>query len=232
MGGGKSNCCGLARVRCNLVSPDWEACWPSLTDFKTSRLVIFRVQGHTGAVKIPIGGALTLLFSVLCVGAVEFETDVLPILKSHCFKCHIDGKEKGDFNLEPHQIKEHIGAGLQIVPGRPNSGLFMKVILSDDPDNRMPPKGAGLGEKDVNILKLWITQGAEVGPRESVTRGKEPLEGVWTNKSGKKIKAALLGVEEGKALLKLSNGKIYKYPIVNLDAESQRKVREFAEMDE
>jgi hypothetical protein len=155
----------------------------------------------------------------------------LPILKSHCFKCHRDGKAKGDFNLEPHQIKEHIGAGLQIVPGRPNSGLFMKVIQSDDPDNRMPPKGAGLGEKDVNILKLWITQGAELGPGESVTPGKEPLEGVWTNKSGKKIKAALLGVEEDKAILRLANGKIYKYPITSLDAESQSRVKKFAEKE-
>tara|TARA_B100001057_G_scaffold487998_1_gene571607 strand:+ start:3357 stop:3908 length:552 start_codon:yes stop_codon:yes gene_type:complete len=182
-------------------------------------------------VKTPIAGALALVFSVLSVGAVEFDKDVLPILKSHCFKCHRDGKAKGDFNLEPHQIKEHIGAGLQIVPGRPNSGLFMKVIQSDDPDNRMPPKGAGLGEKDVNILKLWITQGAELGPGESVTPGKGPLEGVWTNKSGKKIKAALLGVEEDKAILRLANGKTYKYPIASLDAESQRRVKEFAEKE-
>jgi len=36
-------------------------------------------------------------------------------------------------------------------------------------------------------------------------------------------------VEGDKAVLKLANGKIYKYPISNLDAESQRKVREFAE---
>ena len=101
-------------------------------------------RGHIGGVKTPIAGALALVFSVLSAEAVEFDKDVLPILKSNCFKCHRDGKAKGDFNLEPHQIKEHIGAGLQIVPGRPNSGLFMKVIQSDDPDNRMPPKGAGL----------------------------------------------------------------------------------------
>ena len=105
----------------------------------------------------------------------------------------------------------------------------MKMIQSDDPDNRMPPKGSRLSEKEVNILKLWITQGAELGDHEPVPAGKEPLEGVWTNKAGKKIKAALLRVEGDKAVLKLANGKIYKYPIGNLDAESKRKVREFAE---
>ena len=115
------------------------------------------------------------------------------------------------------------------MPGKPNGGLFMKVIQSDDPDNRMPPKGSPLSEREVNILKLWITQGAELGDHEPVPAGKEPLEGVWTNKAGKKIKAALLRVEGDKAILKLANGKIYKYPIENLDAESQKKVREFAE---
>ncbi len=179
--------------------------------------------------KTPLFEGVILLAFTLPASAVEFAKDVLPILKSSCNKCHRDGKEKGDLNLEPHRIKKHIGSGLQIVPGRPNSGLFMKMIQSDDPDNRMPPKGSRLSEKEVNILKLWITQGAELGDHEPVPAGKEPLEGVWTNKAGKKIKAALLRVEGDKAVLKLANGKIYKYPISNLDAESQRKVREFAE---
>ena len=179
--------------------------------------------------KTPLLEGVILLAFTLPASAVEFAKDVLPILESSCTKCHRDGKEKGDLNLEPHRIKKHIGSGLQIVPGRPNSGLFMKMIQSGDPDNRMPPKGSRLSEKEVNILKLWITQGAELGDQEPVPAGKAPLEGVWTNKAGKKIKATLLRVEGDKAVLKLANGKIYKYPISNLDAESQRKVREFAE---
>ena len=179
-----------------------------------------------------MSGAVILLLCTLPAAAVDFEKDVLPILKSNCLKCHKDGKEKGDLNLEPHEIKRHIGSGLQIVPGRPNGGLFMKVIQSDDPDNRMPPKGPGLSEREINTLKLWITQGAELGGEEPVRAGKPPLEGVWTNKEGKKIRAALLRVEGEKAILKLASGKIYKYPISNLDEESQKKVREFAEGSE
>ena len=89
-----------------------------------------------------------------------------------------------------------------------------------------------LGERDLNILKLWITQGAELGPDETTTSKKKPLDGVWTNKSGKKIKATLLGVEQDKAILRMANGKIYRYPIASLDGESQRKVREFADKAE
>ena len=196
-------------------------------------LEIWLFWGHIGPVKRLLPIVVFLLLGSFSAPAVEFEKDVLPILKSNCIKCHKDGKEKGDLNLEPHAIKRHIGSGLQIVPGRPNGGLFMKVIQSEDPENRMPPKGPGLSEREINTLKLWITQGAELGAEEEpVPAGKPPLEGVWTNKEGKKIRAALLRVEGEKAILKLASGKIYKYPISNLDEESQKKVREFAEGSE
>ena len=44
----------------------------------------------------------------------------------------------------------------------------------------------------------------------------------------KKIKATLVGVKGEKAVLKISNGWIYRHPISDLDAESQKRVREFA----
>lgn len=163
-------------------------------------------------------------------GALEFEKDVLPILESNCFKCHKDGKEKGDLNLEPHKIKEYIGAGRMIQPGKPTGGLFMKVILSKDPDTKMPPKGPGLSEREIQTLRLWITQGADLGALEPDPNAPPPLEAVWTNKAGKKIEATLMKVEEDKAVLKMKkDGKIYRYPIANLSEESQTKIKEWAE---
>ena len=181
--------------------------------------------------KVPLLGGFLLLTLTLPCAAIEFGKDVLPILESNCFKCHKDGKEKGDLNLEPHKIKEIIGSGRKIIPGKPSSGLFMKMIQSDDPDNRMPPKGSRLSEKEVQTLKLWISQGAELGDHDpdGAPGAPEPLEGVWTNKGGKEIKATLLRVEGDKAVLKLQGGKIYKYAISNLSAESQAIVKEFAE---
>lgn len=192
-----------------------------------------RIRGILWGVKCPLPTIIAVVLAALPVAAVEFEKDVLPVLESKCFKCHKDGEEKGDLNLQPHKIKEIIGAGRAIIPGRPSAGLFMKVILSDDPDNRMPPKGSRLSEKEVQTLKLWISQGAELGdldPDQPVDPGApQPLPGVWTNKAGKEIKATLLKVEGDRAVLKMESGKIYKYPIANLSEESQAKVREWVE---
>ena len=56
---------------------------------------------------------------------------------------------------------------------------------------------------------------------------KKPLSGSWTNKAGKAIKADLLRLEEDKAVLRLPNGRIYKYPLSDLSAESAEKARQF-----
>ena len=155
--------------------------------------------------------------------AADFEKDVLPILESKCLKCHNDEKQKGDMSLEPHQIHEHIGSGGVIQPGKAGSSLLIKVVVSDDPDVRMPPKGSRLSEDDVQTLRLWITRGAEV-PEIA-----EPLAGSWTNRDGKTIEATLVRVDGETAILKLENGKIVPYPIEKPSDDSQARVRAFAD---
>lgn len=188
--------------------------------------------------KVPIPAGVLALAFLHPAAAAEFERDVLPILKRNCFECHKDGKEKGDVNLEPHKIKEHIGSGLAIVPGRPNSGLLMKLVQSDDPDNRMPPKGRPLNDKEVETLKQWILLGAELGSLDPDGKQDSPAPGepasvaeTWTNKEGKEIVATLLRVEGESAVLKMENGKIYRYPIANLSEESRKKLRESAKTE-
>lgn len=160
--------------------------------------------------------------------AVEFRKEILPILENNCIDCHRDGKEKGDVNLEPEKIARHIGSGRIIQPGKGSEGLFMKLILSEDPDNRMPPKGSRLSEDEVQKLKVWIARGAELEP-EPDPDAPDPLEGDWTNAEGKTIEAALLRVEGGNAILRLKDGREVPYPIEKLSGESQAVVREFAE---
>ena len=58
-----------------------------------------------------------------------------------------------------------------------------------------------------------------------------PFAGL-TSKSGKKINATLVGVKGDKAVLKMSTGFLYRYPISDLDAESQKRVRAFAAKEE
>jgi hypothetical protein len=56
----------------------------------------------------------------------------------------------------------------------------------------------------------------------------DPIDGNWTNTSGKTIKATLIRVDGDKAILRMG-AKDYPYPIKDLNADSQSIIRKFAE---
>jgi len=83
---------------------------------------------------------------------------------------------------------------------------------------RVGTRAAFYGVTGVRLLKQpWPGAGGEEAPFAGLT-----------SKSGKKIKATLVGVKGDKAVLKMTNGWIYRYPIDDLNAESQKRVRDFA----
>ena len=77
------------------------------------------------------------------------------------------------------------------------------------------------GESPAELLKQpW--PGAEVKAK----LGKGP-GGTLTTKEGREIRATLVGVRGDKVLLQISSGWVYRHPISDLDAGSQKRVREF-----
>ena len=57
---------------------------------------------------------LTILWSAsACSGAIDFPSEVLPVLEEHCFKCHGEKKQKGKLRLDtlsPDLLKSRIAA--------------------------------------------------------------------------------------------------------------------------
>ncbi len=103
------------------------------------------------------------------VGAQEaplhFETDVRPILKSHCFHCHgeeptVEGKL--DIRLVRFQLKGG-ESGPALKPGNAAESLMWQRIEKGE----MPPKGKGLSDTEKQVIARWISQGA-------ITRRPEP----------------------------------------------------------
>ncbi|MDG1893266.1 MAG: hypothetical protein P8L18_18360 [Verrucomicrobiota bacterium] len=92
-----------------------------------------------------------------------FATFILPILEERCVKCHGEEKQKAKLRLDS------LAATLKgaedeviVVAGKPNeSSLYKRVTLPADHDDRMPPKGDLLSKAQTDLLKLWITSGAE-----------------------------------------------------------------------
>ena len=103
--------------------------------------------------------------------AVDFQKEVLPILKGRCIECHQDpatnsGKRpKGGLRLDgKHWIMEGTRSGPVIVPGDPNlSTLYELISLDKDDPDLMPPNSDGLTKGEVDTIRTWIAEGADFG---------------------------------------------------------------------
>jgi hypothetical protein len=134
--------------------------------------------------------ATLLLISALCTfrtsGAfaaedplTQFEREVRPILEQRCFECHGAEKQKGGLRLDRKASVLGSGDSGQpiVVPGQSGSSLLIQRVLSNDPEEFMPPKGERLKPEQIASLKQWIDRGAHwplnkelgAGPTAAVT---------------------------------------------------------------
>jgi uncharacterized membrane protein len=103
----------------------------------------------------------------------DFQKDVLPILEKNCLQCHHtpDAKDnryrpKGGVILDNKEGITTSKKGKLIVAKHPeDSVLYQAVTKAADARNRMPPAKTAepLGKETTEILKKWITEGADFG---------------------------------------------------------------------
>src|SRR5687768_307552 len=107
------------------------------------------------------------LFAPLCLHAAEdpvaqFEHEVRPILKEHCFDCHGADKQKGGLRLD--QKSGMLGGGDSgepaVRPGNSAESPLVKLVASLEKDEMMPPKGERLKPEQLAALRKWIDNGA------------------------------------------------------------------------
>lgn len=98
-------------------------------------------------------------------GRVDFNTQVKPIFNNKCISCHGGVKRKAGFSLlfRSEALANTESGKPAIIPGKPDQSELIRRITLNDPDERMPYKHDPLSEKEIEILRKWIKQGAEWG---------------------------------------------------------------------
>jgi len=116
--------------------------------------------------------ALMAMTGAAHAGGVSFEKDVVPILNNYCVMCHLPGGEQGGLSLYPDAWSELVGVPskqsplLQIEPGSPDkSYLYIKLIETGESvggsGQLMPIQQPPLEQENIEIIRLWIEQGAQ-----------------------------------------------------------------------
>src|SRR5436190_8614753 len=96
---------------------------------------------------------------------VDFEKEILPILKNNCLACHNKTTTKAELILEtPQDILKGGESGKVVVPKRSGDSLLLKVA-SHQVKPMMPPKSnkveaSDLTSEELGLIQLWIDEGA------------------------------------------------------------------------
>src|SRR5690606_424398 len=95
--------------------------------------------------------------------AVSFTDQVKPILARKCYACHGPGDAESGLRLDRKEnaIAETDSGLHAIVPGNLEESELIARVTAEDEFTRMPPEGKPLTEEEVQILKTWISEGAE-----------------------------------------------------------------------
>jgi hypothetical protein len=95
--------------------------------------------------------------------AIEFGTDIRPILSDNCFLCHGPDAENRQADLRLDTQQGITDAADLISPGNPAESQLLRRVRSVDEDEMMPPADSGkqLTETEKEKLRQWIQQGAQ-----------------------------------------------------------------------
>ena len=90
---------------------------------------------------------------------ITYEDQIRPLLENKCFSCHNPDKKKGDLDLTSMGALMTGGGGGAIVDaGNPSSSRLWSCCAKKE-EPFMPPEGAALNAKELELLAKWITGG-------------------------------------------------------------------------
>ena len=94
--------------------------------------------------------------------AIDFNSDIRPILNRHCLRCHGGVKASGglSFLFEEEAFQPAESGKLAIVRGKAGKSELIKRIKHSDPELRMPLDADPLSPEETQLLTDWINQGA------------------------------------------------------------------------
>ncbi|MBL9134044.1 MAG: hypothetical protein JNG86_22720 [Verrucomicrobiaceae bacterium] len=186
--------------------------------------------------------ALVLAAAAALCDAADFKKDIQPILEKNCYECHSEktGKRKGGFvfdDLETFKLDIADNDVAQIRPGNPDGSHFLEVIIKEDHERHMPPKGQ-LSRGEIAKITEWIKEGASFdkavpgsAPVAATTAApaKKSLPPImsWTNLEGKTIRAGFVRLDGENVVLRMpANGQEVPYPLAKLNEGSKKQAQD------
>lgn len=94
--------------------------------------------------------------------AVSFRSDIAPLLQRRCAACHCEDSAKGGYRLDSFDRLQKPGdsGDATVVSGKAQASTLFKLLVTQDPDDRMPQKAEALPAEEIAIIERWLNSGA------------------------------------------------------------------------
>ena len=145
-----------------------------------------RLSGYSFMMRASLFSLCIVLSSFLRTAAladpVDFEKQVRPILEEHCFDCH--GEETQKHHLRMDNTVGILRGGESgepfMLPGKSTESHLIARVTSQNPKERMPPKGERLTSEQVATLRRWIDEGAKMPDMEAAAASLQLKTDHWS----------------------------------------------------
>lgn len=126
---------------------------------------------------------------------VSFETEILPVLKQNCLRCHSEMLAEGDLRFDAGRETVVGGGqtGSDILGSSAADSELFRRITSTTPGYRMPKQGDALSDAQVDLVKRWLEQGA---PWPSATKPAKRRSETLTEQAGRHLADLTTRMEE------------------------------------
>ncbi len=107
---------------------------------------------------------------------VDFNREIRPILTDNCFACHGPDENQRKARLRFDTKEGAFAKPGVITPGDAAQSKLIKRVTAKDPDVVMPPPSSGhkLNDKQIELLKRWIDEGAQWNEHWAFVAPKRP----------------------------------------------------------
>ena len=96
------------------------------------------------------------------VPAVDYNREVEPILRQHCYQCHGPTRQEAGLRLDtPAAIRRGSNNGVILIPGDGEHSLLITILNGSEEGLAMPLSGVRLTSAQIYTLKAWIAEGAQ-----------------------------------------------------------------------
>lgn len=108
---------------------------------------------------------LVLLFSFTVIAGanepVSFTRDIAPIVVKRCLACHGKQDAENDYRVDTFANLQRAGDNElpPLTAGDPDSSEIIRLISSDDEEERMPKESDPLTATQIELFRRWVEQG-------------------------------------------------------------------------